>query len=802
MNNLFADVVHGFRRLKSKPLQATLIVLTLALGIGANTAIFSFVDAVLLRRMPYPEPDRIVQLWGSNPARAIPFHNVTYSDVSDWHAQSRTVEMITACSRGPAALSGAGDPQRVDLWRVNHAFFELFGVQFARGRGFGLESDRPGAERVAVLSYETWQRLFSSDPSIVGRAITLDGASYTVTGVVAQGFTLAGTQVEMLTPFALAEGRTQENDRVTMSAYGRLRSGATLPSAQADFDRIGDGLRENRRSLSWNPRVWGMRDFVVRNDRSSLILLQCAVGLMLLIACANIANLLLAQLAVRHRELALRTALGAGRSRLVRMLLTESAILVLTGGALGVLIAKGGIRVLLAVSPEGYALWRGATLDGRALLFALLVSMVTVLLFGFAPAVLSSRSSSLHQVLKEGGRGSTAGRHRLRSALVAAEVGLAFVLMAGAGLLARTFFNLRNSSPGFDAKGVVAALVSLPASRYAEPPSRTAFYDRLLPALQAIPGARSVGLVSSLPLSGHNSGTGLFIEGRPVPQPRDVPIVWFRSASSGYFKSMGIPLQRGRVFEDSERAPVAVINETMARRFWPGDDPVGKRFTNNMPGDGRAPQWITIVGVVGDMRHLSLKNEYEPEVFWPYLMGAPDALHIVARADGDTAALLAAIRRTVASIDSQLPLAQPRLMEERMDEALGTEKISSFLLTLFSAFALVLASIGIFGVISCSVASRTQEIGVRMALGARSRDLLLMVVRQALMWTLAGLVVGGVCAAAMSRLVAGLLFGVRAGDPLLHAGAAFTLCLCAALAAWVPARRASRSDPMAALHNE
>ncbi|RPJ60639.1 MAG: ABC transporter permease [Acidobacteria bacterium] len=805
MEELLRDIRHGARMLASSPGFTIIAILALALGIGANTAIFTVVNAVLLRPLPFEEPDRLVQIWGSDPTRGVPFHNVFHSDACEWRKQSRSFQAMSACTSGPMNLVQGDQPERLDTWRVNANFLPMLGVKLLRGRSFSPEEDRPGAPPVVVMTHPLWQRRFGSDPGILGKTINLDGTPYTVIGILPADFEFTGRTIDLFTPLAGTEARGGPTD-ITVTVFARLKPGVSLDQSQTEMTTVGRRLQQFRGSLGVTPRVWGLRDFVVRDVKQSLFVLMAAVGLVLLIACANVANLLLARAGMRQRELALRTALGASRARIVRQLLTESAMLGLAGGLAGILLAYAGVRSLLTIIPGRYPLLSEASIDGRVLAFTLLVSLATGIIFGLAPALASSRSRALHDALKEGGRGSgeSISRARLRSTLVVSEVALALVLLIGAGLMIRSFVELTKINPGFNPKGVLTANVNLPRSRYSKPGQRVEFFRKLFAELRSLPGVQAAGATTSLPLTQHNSGTGFIAEGRPIPPPEQIPIVWFRIVNSDYFRAMEVPLIRGRLFQEQDQTgpPAALVNETAARRFWPGEDAVGKRFTTGIPRPGTPVSWITVVGVVGGLRHMELHNPPEAEVFWPYQQLAPGSVSVAVRTNSDPEGFASQLRKAVAAIDKDQPISRIRGMEEIVARSIAPQRLSVLLLGIFAGLALTLAAVGIYGVISFSVTRRTREIGVRMTLGARARDVVAMVVGQALLLALVGVAIGLAAAFVVTRLMGSLLFGVSATDPAILAGVSVLLVVVAALASYLPARRAAAVDPLEALRYE
>ncbi|MGA2271279.1 MAG: ABC transporter permease [Bryobacteraceae bacterium] len=802
MRELPADLRYGCRLLLKNPGVTAVAVLALALGIGANTAIFSAVNAVLLRPLPFPDPGRLVSIRVDHDQRNI--HNAfgPYPDIAEWRRQSRSFEFLSAYSPSSVNLTTRDEPERASLWKVNAVFFPLLGVKMALGRGFLPEEDQPGAARVAILSHSLWERRFGSDPSLVSKAVFIDGDPYTVVGVLTPEFHLETGTVDLYTPVA-ASSVPSGRDRWMYGAYARLKPGVPIEKAQAELDTITRRLEQQRpRQLTgWRARVWGMREFIVRDVKLSLVVLLAAVALVLLIACANVANLLLARAGARQKEMAVRAAMGAGRGRVVRQLLTESVLLALLGAVFGLLLAYWGVAALPALGTERFPMLQQSRLDLPVLGFTLLISLLTGLLFGIAPALAVSRTK-VYETLKEGGRASTESRarHGLRGLLVVSEVALALLLMIGASLMVRSLLNLQDVNPGFNPAGVLTASVNLPASKYSKPDQQTAFYRRLQERLEAMPGVAAAGMTSVLPLIGSNQGTALFIQGRPVSSPSDLPILWFRIVNTKYFQAMQIPLRKGRLFteQDAPGAPRAlIVNETMARRYWPNEDPIGKQV-----GNGRPDGWVPVVGVVGDVRHMSLAQEPDAEIYYPFAQSPQPAMSLALRTSSDPLRFAPALRQAVLEIDREQPVSRVASMEQTLAGSLAAKRFSTVLLGIFAVVALVLATIGIYGVISFSVTRRTHEIGIRMALGARGADVLRMVVLRGTLLALLGVFVGLAAAFALTRVIGSLLYGVRATDTLIFSAVSLLLIAVAALASYLPARRAARVDPMVALRYE
>ena len=802
MNSLIQDIRLAWRLLFKNPSVSAVLILALGLGIGANTAIFSVVNAVLLRPLPFPEPERLVTIRHDLESRDIHGAFGAYSDISEWRRESRSFESVSAFSPGSVNLVTQGEPERVTRWKVNAGFFPMFGVKMAVGRDFLFEEDQPGARRVVILSHGLWLRNFGADIGVVGKDVVIEGVLHTVVGILPRGFKVEDETVDLYIPIALNSVRDR-NEEWMFGAYARLKSGVSIERAQKELDTIYQRLeKETQREIKgFRAHIWGMHDFMVHEKRLSLLVLLAAVALVLLIACSNVAILLLARAGARQQEIAIRTALGASRIRLLRQLLAESLLLAMLGGTFGLLLAHWGIAVLTRAEMEGLSFLKQAHLDLQVLGFTMLTSLLTGSLFGLAPALVVSRAN-VNETLKEGGRSSTGGvgRNRLRGFLVIAEVALALLLMIGASLMIRSLLNLQGVKPGFNPANLITAAISLPTSRYSKPEQQIAFYQELEEKLQTTPGVTAGGLVSLLPLSGNNTGWGLLIEGRPVSGPSDVPVLWVRMVTPKYFQAMQIPLRKGRFFaeQDNQRAPrVLIVNETMARRYWPGQDPIGKRV-----GTGAPEGWMPVVGVVGDVRHKSLAQEPDAEVFLPFAQNPQPAMHLVARTSSDPLRLAPVLRHTVMEMDREQPVTHIASMEQAWFNSMATNRLSAILLGIFATVALLLAIVGIYGVISYSVMHRSHEIGIRMAMGAQNSDVLRMVVGQGTLLAAIGIVSGVVAALAATRVLSSLLFAVKATDPLVFLGMSLLFAAIAILASYVPARRAAQVDPVVVLRHE
>jgi putative ABC transport system permease protein len=793
------DLAYAFRNIGRNPGLTAAAVLTLAIGIGANAAMFSVVHAVLLRPLSYREPDRLVTMRARIPRLNISGAFFEYNTfVEWWRARSRSFEAMSAFSPGTANLTSGDQPQRIRMLRVSASHLSVIGTRPAVGRDFLPEEDRPGAPRVALLADGLWKRRFGSDPAILGRSIVLDNNDYTVVGILPPAFDLHPEEV--LVPIAHSGARVPGMPSV--GAYARLKPGVSLEAAQAEIDGLCRGwVEQYHYPPDWGAGVWLLRDYMVRDVRSIVIVLAAAVTLVLLIACANVANLLLARAGARQREIAIRTALGADRKRIVRQLLTESALLGTVAAGFGLALAWVSVRAFAAVELP-FPFLRTVEVNAPVLCFTATAALLTTVLIGLAPA-LSASHMGLAGNLKEGGHatGESVRRGRLRSALVICEVALSLVLVIGAMLTVRSLIQLLAVDPGFKPDGVLTAQLTLPQSGYAEPARRLNFFNALLERLAAAPGVEAAGMVSHLPFSGAKSGSDVVAEGSPPPHPGDHRIIAFaRTIDPAYFSTIKVRLLRGRFFtpHDPSGSPVAIINETLARRVWPGQDPVGKRF-----GAGRRPDaWITVVGVSADIRNTSLADEPDAEFFVPYAQNPGSSMALVVRTSLDAMRLASSLRGAVRELDRHVPVSDVDSLATRISSSTRTRRFAVTLLGAFALIALLLAGVGIYGVVSYSVTRRTREIGLRMAVGATRGRITGMVVGRALLLGAAGIGIGLAASLALTRLLQSMLFAVSATDPAVFAAAAVFMLGISALAAYIPARRASHADPLVALRHE
>jgi putative ABC transport system permease protein len=806
MDSLLKDIRYGVRSLMKRPALAFVAIFTLAVGIGANSAIFSAVNALLIDPLRFPEPDRILAIWETQPSRGVVRNEASMANYLDWRSQNQTFEKMGLYRWWSASLTGLDTPERIQGFLVTGNFLDVLGVKPALGRGFADDEDQPGKDSVAILTHGLWQRRFGGDPEIVNKTITLNGYTCTVIGVMPQGFNYPAG-VEVLVPIEITPERARSRQSHSYYVVGRLKPGVSVSQAQSDLTTIASRLEKEypESNTGWGIVAYPIVEDAVRLYKTAVLALMAAVGFVLLIVCANVANLMLARAAGRQKEMALRAALGAGRWRLVRQLLTESLLLALVGGALGVLIANWGVDLLRTLNPGKAAQfvpgWDRLGVDPTVLAFNLGLSVLTGVLLGLAPAWQISKPD-LNNALKEGGRQSSLGSHRLRSLLVISEVALSLMLLVSAGLLMRTFLVLLKTEPGFNPNNVMTMRLNLPGTKYKDQAQRSAFYQELLRRVQSLPGVESAAAVHYLPLGGSNSSDSFLVEGIPDPPPGQEFIGRYRNCTPDYFRTMGIPVVKGRAFTDQDKAgstPVIIVNESMAEKYWPGADPIGKRVRFNAPLS-EAP-WMQVVGVVKDVKH-DLQTPITTDYYLPHAQDSWSAMVLVARTKGDPLSVAGDMRQQVWSLDKDQPVYDVQTMEQVRAFSVSLYSFSAGSLGIFAAIALLLASIGIYGVMSYAVIQRTQEIGIRMALGARSADVLKLVVRNGMTLALIGIVAGLAGAFALTRLLQSLLFGVTPTDALTFGAVTFALLLVALLACYIPARRATKVDPLVALRYE
>ncbi|MCI0486765.1 MAG: ABC transporter permease [Blastocatellia bacterium] len=811
MNALWQDLRYGARMLLKKPGFTLIAVITLALGIGANTTIFTVVNALLLRPLPYPEAERLAIVATTMRREQAEVRSTSYPDFVDWRDQNTLFEQIAARSSNSFSLLGAGEPERVNGELVSANYFSLLGVRAALGRTFLPEEDRtPDAQRVAVVGYGLWHRRFGGNPKLVGQTIQLSDGYYTVIGIMPEGFRGISDQAELWLPMMMVSsvrytGILQERNQRWHSTVARLKPGVSLQQAQTEMDTIMRRLEQAYPDSNTNrgARLTFLHEQLFGNLKPTLWILFGAVGCVLLVTCANVANLLLQRAATRQKETAIRLALGATTGRLLQQLLTESLLLALAGGALGILIAWWSVDFLVALSPTTFPSFVKLTLDVQVLGFTLFLSMLTGVLFGLAPALQSVRPA-LNEVLKEGGRGTSGGlgRSRLLGALVVSEIALALVLLVGGGLMIRSLQHLQAVDPGFDSEGLMTMRFSLPAQKYSRAQGDV-FSQQLRERLRALPGVQAVALSSDLPLGSSTSAGPIILEGQTAV-PADIEIRMYRHrVTPQFFSTLGIPLVKGRDFtaDDHAQAPgVTIISEALAQRYWPGEDPIGKRLKETDAGD----PWLSVVGVVRDVKYRRLPQNpnADPDVYYPLLQAPNRDLHLAVRTEADPAGLTAAIRRELQKLDSDLPVYSVTTMAQQVAGQTTQARFSTWLLGIFGGLALVLATVGIYSVMAYAVEQRTHEIGIRLALGARVGDVLKLVIGQGMRLALLGVALGLGAALALTQLMKRLLFGVAAADPLTFGLIALLLILVALAACHVPARRATKVDPMVALRCE
>jgi putative ABC transport system permease protein len=806
MNSFWQDLRYGTRMLIKKPGFTLVAVITLALGIGANTAIFSVVNAVLLRPLPYRDPDRIVALWSARPERATTNRPVSTPDFEDWRTQNSVFETMAAfpaVDTTGVTLTGHGEAEQLPTAYVTEDFFTMLGVQAALGRALAPDEHEAGRNQVVVVSHGLWQRRFGADPGIAGKSLTLDGRSFTVTGVMPPGLQLPAADTEVWVSLSLIgpERVPRVRGNAWLAVMARLKPGVSHEQARTNLATIAQGLEEkypdSNRGLN-DVTVTPLHKQLVGDVQPALLAIFAAVGFVLLIACANLANLQLARFEQRQKEMAIRASLGAGRARLLRQLLTESVLLALVGGSLGLLLAVWGKDLLISFAPANIPRLEESWLDLRALGFTLLVSIATGLIFGLAPAARLTRVE-LAEALKEGGRSAAgSGRKGVRDALVVAEIALAVVLVIGAGLVARSLYRLLQIDPGFQPEHVLTLQVNVPTYREPQRAQYTAFLQQALEQVEQTPGVIAVGMVRPLPLRGAGESTSFVITDQPPPPAGQEPVAARRMISPNYFRAMGIGLLSGRDFNAQDREgaqPVTIISQDLARQFFPEQDPVGRSLS--MAGAA----WV-IVGVAAEVRLQGLSQGSTPTIYVPHAQSPRRGMTFVVRTGGDPLSLAGSITSAIQSVNKDQPVIRVEAMEQVVADSLAQSRFSAVLLSLFGTLALALAAVGIYGVMAYNVTQRTREIGLRMALGAQAGDVLRLVIGQGLKLALLGVALGVTGAFALTRLLKALLFSVSTTDPLTFGVVTALLAVVALLACFIPARRAAKVDPMVALRYE
>jgi putative ABC transport system permease protein len=809
MDAIWKNLVYSVRMLLKKPSLTAVAIIAIGLGIGANTAIFSVVNTVLLQPLPYPQPQQLVRIASEQRNQALDGRGAfSVPDFLDIQKSSTTLEYVATLQGTGTMTTDGNEPERLLGAAVSADYFNVLGVKPVLGRVFTREEDTPGAASVVLISHGLWQRRYGGDPNIIGREIELGGKT-TVVGVMPAGFEypISDDNQDFWEPIFSATFMTKEirEERANRSlpVIGKLKPGATVEQVKADLDLISRQVEQNSPESNTNVifNAVSMHEDITRDYRPALLVMLGAVGLVLLIACANVANLLLARAVARQKEIAIRMALGASRRRIAGQLLTESILLSLAGGALGLLLATWGTDLLVAYGPADVPRLRDVGVDRYVLFFTLGLATLTGIVFGLAPALQASKPAP-GSMLKESGRGVYTGRSRMRSALIVSEVALSLMLLAGAGLLINSFWRLLHTNAGFDTKGVLALDIPLGRERYKTPEQRAAAFQQLIARMKTVPGVRDVSVVSNVPLTDFDVELSFQIEGRPPYKPGEEAVADYTIAGGEYFRTMDIALLRGRVFTDSDTAnspQVMVVSNAFAKYYFPNEDAIGKRII--MDGDDKTP--IEIIGVVDDVRRNGLDQGVEPEMYVSYVQKPDRRLNLVIRSTTEDASQLAqAARAEVKAFDPRQIIWRAQTIEQLLGTSVAPRKFNMLLLGIFAGVALVLAAVGLYGVMSYSVSWRTQEIGIRMALGAKRTDVLRMVVRQGMTMTLIGLALGLIGVFGLSRVIAGLLYGVSPTDPLTFIGVSIVLLMVALLACLIPARRATRVDPIVALRSE
>jgi putative ABC transport system permease protein len=822
MDKFFQDVRYAVRMMIKKPGFAFVSITVLALGIGANTSIFSVVNSVLLRPLPFENPDQLVVIKSTNLARGATDFGTSTPDFREWRKRNTAFHEMAAFATTSYNLSGTGEPERVEGAVVSANFFSLLGLRPALGRAFTNEEEIFGNHRVALISHALWQRRFAA-ADVIDQAVTINGLPYTIVGVLPRGFSYPNPAVNLWTPLSIEPG--SENDtrgNYWLSVIARLKPGVAIDQARSEMTSIMEKIDEETEGIDgMGASVTSLREETVGNVETVLWVLLAAVGFVLLIACANVANLMLARSSARQKEMAIRLSMGATRAQIIRQLLTESLLMGMTGGVIGVLIAMWGVDLLVSLSPQDLPRLAEIRPDAAVFAFTLAVSILTGAAFGIVPALHASRTD-INSLLKEGARGSAGAQSNMvRNSIVALEVAVSLVLLVGAGLMMNSFYRLTRVDPGFKTDRTLSMLISLPPARYPEdkPELAIGFFDQLISRLRALPGVEAAGATTSLPLTNSGWGKLFWVEGRQRPASIDeVPIIQYSQVSANYFQTLSIPMLKGRAFDDRDGRDtprVAIINETLAKEMFRGEDPLGKQVFPGVPEEMVPPGMLpagfrfprfTVVGVVRDFRKQGITAQVRPEMYILHTQsaegGTSGAMYVALRASGDPVSLVGAIRAEVSSLDKEQPVAEVRTMDELLSNSLAQSRFAALLLGVFASVALLLAAVGIYGVIAYSVSQRTHEIGIRMALGAGSGDVLRMILTHGMRTVAAGIALGLIGSFAATRLMSSLLYEVTATDPVTFGAITALLSLVALVACWVPARRAMKVAPVIALRYE
>ncbi len=810
METLFQDVRYGIRTLLKNPGFTAIAIITLALGIGANTVIFSVVDSVLLRPLPFKDSDRLVLLWETDPQQNNPDGKnaqvAGIANFTDWNSQNQVFDDMAAYFNWTYNLTGIDEPERLEAAVVTGSFFDVLGVQSSMGRTIIPDDDQSGKDNVVVLSHGFWQRRFGSDAAIIGKSITLNRNSFTVIGVMPPDFNFPDRKIELWVPAGFSAAQKQDRAGKFLKVIGRLKPGMKVEQARAALVAIAGQLEQQYpdTNAGWSVALAPFQENEVSSTRPALLLLLGAVGFVLAVACANVSNLLLAKGAARRKEMAIRAALGASRRRLIGQMFTESALLALLGAGAGILLAVWGMDILISLNPGDIPRLAEARIDGRVFAFTLALSILTAFIFGIVPALFASKPD-LQEAIKETGQTVTSSSGlKFHNLLIVSEIAVTLVLLVGAGLMIRSFLQLHEVNPGFNTENMLTMRIWLPASRYPSNEQQTAFFQQVIDRIETVPAVRAVGAIQDIPLKANRMGFSFRVEGRTATPAVEEPNAAYRAITPEYFRTMSIPLLGGREFtrqDDRNAPPVVIINRSMAQQFFSGEDPIGKRIRF---GEQDAP-WYSIVGIVGDVKHMGLDAQEGAAFYQPYDQKQFSFLRwmtLVMRTDSEPTGVIAAVRSQVQAVDKDQPVYDIATLEQLLSTSVAKPRFYTALLGSFALLALVLASVGIYGVMSFSVNRRRRELGIRLALGADRRDIFKLVVARGLLLTLTGVGIGMVASFALTRVMSSLLFGVTATDPLTFIAIPLILTGVALAACFIPARRATNVDPMVALRHE